>query len=344
MNIDRTNYEIYFLDYLDGNLPDNQVDAFLDFLNDNPDLHEELKAVSSIKKLEPDLTVLPRKEALKKNALTESSEFDYRAIALMENDLSIEDEKAFIHEITSNPKKELYFDQFLKTKLQVEPNIVFTDKERLYKKSNTKVLMLWASRVAAVLLLSFSVYAIWNYSTTNQQPVQLAKEQQPDFEKEEVATPNQAPIVLNESENQQPKKEREVIKPIPGIQPTITTPVEKQSNQLIFIRETIPATLKPKSIQLKHNNPQAIALVEMKKHQESNAPDYLSIDEYLAEKVLNKDKNESLSLGNIITAGLDAVSTVSNERVDYEKNGKGKLSEISLNTRLFAFSIPLKKD
>ncbi|WP_321288327.1 hypothetical protein [uncultured Sunxiuqinia sp.] len=343
MNIDRTNYEIYFLDYLDGTLLDNQVDVFLDFLNDNPDLHEELKAVSAIKKLEPDLTVLPRKEVLKKNTLTESPEFDYRAIALMENDLSIEDEKAFIHEITSNPKKELYFDQFLRTKLQVEPDIVFNDKERLYKKSNTKILMLWASHVAAVLLLSFFVYAIWNYSTTNQQPVQLAEEQQPDFEKQKVTTPNQAPIVLNEYENQQPKKEHEVIKPIPVIQPTITTPVEKQSNQLITIREAAPATLKPKSIQLKHNNPQTIALVE-KKHQHSNAPDYLSIDEYLAEKVLNKDKNESLSLGNIITAGLDAVSTVSNERVDYEKNGKGKLSEISLNTRLFAFSIPLKKD
>lgn len=48
MKISRSNYEIFFLDYLDGTLSANRVDDFLDFLKNNPDLADELKGVSNI--------------------------------------------------------------------------------------------------------------------------------------------------------------------------------------------------------------------------------------------------------------------------------------------------------
>ena len=42
MKITRDNYESFFIDYIEGNLPENMIDQFLDFLNQNPDLKEEL--------------------------------------------------------------------------------------------------------------------------------------------------------------------------------------------------------------------------------------------------------------------------------------------------------------
>jgi hypothetical protein len=72
--------------------------------------------------------------------------------------------------------------------------------------------------------------------------------------------------------------------------------------------------------------------------------DVLTVDEFLAQKILNKSKGEPLHFSNIVSAGLDAVSNASNERLVYETNRNGGVSEITLNTRLLAFSIPLKKD
>ena len=42
MIITRDNYESFFMDYLEGNLEENLIDQFLDFLKQNPDLKEEL--------------------------------------------------------------------------------------------------------------------------------------------------------------------------------------------------------------------------------------------------------------------------------------------------------------
>jgi len=42
MNLNRNNYEAYFIDFLEGNLNPAHVDQFLEFISQNPDLKEEL--------------------------------------------------------------------------------------------------------------------------------------------------------------------------------------------------------------------------------------------------------------------------------------------------------------
>ena len=43
MKIDRSNYEIWLIDWLDGNLSDLQAEKLLLFLDENPDLKEDKK-------------------------------------------------------------------------------------------------------------------------------------------------------------------------------------------------------------------------------------------------------------------------------------------------------------
>jgi hypothetical protein len=45
----RNNYEIWFVDYLDGKLGNEQLDTLLDFLEQNPDLKQELLGVSDFR-------------------------------------------------------------------------------------------------------------------------------------------------------------------------------------------------------------------------------------------------------------------------------------------------------
>ena len=65
MKITRDNYELYFLDYIEGNLDDNLVDIFIEFLQENPDLKEELQLAGSIN-IKPESIVFKGKENLYK--------------------------------------------------------------------------------------------------------------------------------------------------------------------------------------------------------------------------------------------------------------------------------------
>ncbi len=47
MKITRENYEVYFIDYIDGNLAANMVSELHDFLTNNPDLKEELDSLQA---------------------------------------------------------------------------------------------------------------------------------------------------------------------------------------------------------------------------------------------------------------------------------------------------------
>jgi len=48
MKINRENYELYFVDYLDGNLSDYEIRMLEDFLLINPDLRTELEGTEKI--------------------------------------------------------------------------------------------------------------------------------------------------------------------------------------------------------------------------------------------------------------------------------------------------------
>ena len=48
MQLDRSNYEIWFTDWLDGNLKSFQVEQLKLFLDQNPDLRDELNDLTSV--------------------------------------------------------------------------------------------------------------------------------------------------------------------------------------------------------------------------------------------------------------------------------------------------------
>jgi len=130
MKINRTNYEIWFIDYADGKLSVEEKKELFQFLNLHPDLKEEFEGFENLK-LEEDSSVFENKESLKKSTLTITKKnCEEYFIAYHENLLSAADKKAVELFVNNYPDVKKDFDAFGKTYLTAGKN-VFDEKEFL---------------------------------------------------------------------------------------------------------------------------------------------------------------------------------------------------------------------
>ena len=116
MKIDRNNYEAYFIDYLEGNLDETLVNDFIEFIQQNPDLKEELSLFDSVKTpfrgscFQQKRKIVQRKiSMLKKNLIT-------AAIASLEGDLSETEKHEFENYISTTSRKTGGFGAFQQNK------------------------------------------------------------------------------------------------------------------------------------------------------------------------------------------------------------------------------------
>ncbi|OFX35248.1 MAG: hypothetical protein A2X08_07360 [Bacteroidetes bacterium GWA2_32_17] len=133
MKINRINYELYFVAYLDNNLSHSDMLELMAFLVQNPDLEEELNLVKDIK-LEPETICFDAKNSLKKkNEEIEitKEKFDELCIGKIENTLNKEEKILLERYIKLNPELEKEFKLFELTILQPDLSVEFTSKESL---------------------------------------------------------------------------------------------------------------------------------------------------------------------------------------------------------------------
>jgi hypothetical protein len=132
MTPDRTNYEIWLIDYLDGNLDPRQVEQLMAFLNENPDIKEEFREMSNYS-IRPGDIFFRNKSSLKKSVSDISeSQFEYLCIAASENDLSAAQTDELNEMIAESPEKRKTHELFQKLKL-IAPEVEFRNKSKLRK-------------------------------------------------------------------------------------------------------------------------------------------------------------------------------------------------------------------
>ncbi|RLD52869.1 MAG: hypothetical protein DRI94_01755 [Bacteroidetes bacterium] len=155
--INNHNYEVFFLDFLDGNLSESEMKEFSRFLQKNPSLKEELESFEEIT-LEPsDIKFENKQELIKKTQAQhfEITEFEYLCVADIEKDNNNEELKQLKKELSVSENKAAY-TVFNAVKLQANENIVFSNKSKLLKKYvsvNFRTVISVAS--AAAILLFF---------------------------------------------------------------------------------------------------------------------------------------------------------------------------------------------
>ena len=132
MKPDRTNYEIWFIDYLDGNLGDSDADQLFSFLEENPDLKEEFNELTKYN-ITPPSDVFTGKELLRKSFSDLSeSQFDYLCVAGAEGDLGEEQARELVQAVENDPEKKRIFEMIRKIKLS-PPAVEFRHKIKLKK-------------------------------------------------------------------------------------------------------------------------------------------------------------------------------------------------------------------
>jgi len=166
MKINIHNYEVYILDFLDGNLELGLIKEMQAFLLLNPNIAEEIEGLQEIK-LSPnsnDLLDDSFSNQLKKRQIIatgpiHASNYQEYFIGFWEGDLCPEDYKSMQLFLKNNPFLQSDFDSYKTIKLNPTLSVVYPSKASL-KRKNKGVIALWsfASSVAALLLLAFWLF------------------------------------------------------------------------------------------------------------------------------------------------------------------------------------------
>jgi len=199
MNINRNNYELFFIDFYDGNLTDAQKHELDLFLEENSDLKEEFDSFEIIS-VESDDDAFSQKHELKKKEIVEVSgineeNYEQYFVAFYENDLNEKKKNQLSSFLNSNPQLSKEFD--LHGSLIIEPhNFVFVNKGLLKKK--IVIGYYWYSAAAvALILLAVSIFLNQNIPVQKLNRLELAQLKSLDFSGVVSKTPSMDIIQVN---------------------------------------------------------------------------------------------------------------------------------------------------
>lgn len=349
MKITRDNYEPYFIDYLDGNLDQGILKELLDFIQQNPDLKEELQLIDNFK-VEAEEVLFENREKLFKDKYDQTEVFDQTAIASLEGDLTESEKAEFEEYLIKHPHKRKELFVFEKTKLQPDPNILFRHKDRLYNYPARKVLLLWMPRVAAILIIGLLAYLAYDYTGTDnylkQHPVEVSEQidQKPDKTpaSEPAKVPHNPQFLSDDKlfvDNLLDKGSNEAESSNNKIQEedkVVSEPVNRVKTEVPELIQSRSAMISGESLLTASLAPVAVNQMDIP----ASEPEEILLGEVVREKTGLKN----LSIENVAKAGLSLVSAITKDKVSYEINNNGQINELSFETRLLAFSIPAGSD
>ncbi|HQX97162.1 MAG: hypothetical protein IPN82_07580 [Chitinophagaceae bacterium] len=159
MNINRHNYEEFFILYMDKELSSEDRRMVEDFVQHHPDLKEELELLMQYKLVPDELVVFENKETLiKGDAIINVANYEEYFLSYIDDELTTAQKAAVEKFVADNPVAAKELTLLQKSKLQPE-DIVFANKESLYR-SEEKIRRLpvkWWRAAAAVLILALGL-------------------------------------------------------------------------------------------------------------------------------------------------------------------------------------------
>ncbi|MFH0864897.1 MAG: hypothetical protein V1904_01790 [Bacteroidota bacterium] len=144
MKINRNNYEVWFLDYYEGQLSPEKVKELMAFLGLHYDLKEEFDSFENISLPPAKKVVFESKDLLKKSnifsvgTINEKNYSDF-FIAYNEGDLAEAEKNNVLQFVEKNPSLKKDFKLFSKTKVVPDTAIIYQEKQQLRKNIITPV-------------------------------------------------------------------------------------------------------------------------------------------------------------------------------------------------------------
>lgn len=175
MNINRHNYEEFFLLYVDNELDTAGRSAVENFIAANPDLAIELEMLQDTVLPSEDSIQFTGKQALLKNEML-INELNYEELFVLyhDNELTLEQKEKVEQFVYRHPQFQQEFELIREAQLIPDNNIRFPDKSLLYRSENEKPVIgfrWWRMAAAAVVILFLGISG-WYYrsSTTVTDP------------------------------------------------------------------------------------------------------------------------------------------------------------------------------
>ena len=218
MNINRHNYEEYFLLYVDNELTAAQRMIVEAFVTSNPDLKEEFNLIQQSTFRSNETLDNGFKTSLLKPVSNEAGISEEQLLLYVDDELS-RNEKDTVEKVVAvneSLQKELHWLQ--QSKLQADETIIFPDKSILYKEAQPARIFFinqfsrrWAAAAAILFLLVSSIWLLMN-QTKNQngtivnKPTVIQEEKNPSLQKiPNTSAGNQQQIVQQKTEPVQPE-------------------------------------------------------------------------------------------------------------------------------------------
>jgi len=361
MKIDRSNYEIWLIDWLDGNLSDLQVEQLNIFLNENPELKVEYDELTSFS-LKPTERSFPHKGLLKKSTADFSvTQFEYLCVAYLENDLSAGQQTELMESIDQDPEKKRTFE--LIQKIRLEPvSVSYKYKSKLIRKTPLqKVIRLSVIGLsaAATITLFIMTYLIIprnlpeKISTTSQNIVIDSTL----FNRAAVSVPDK---LITAKDTLLPKLKKEIL--IAGDQ--ANNPVITQPDQTVLIAYD-SLHRNPDDLEIQLTKIPFYKKIDLKTRSVSNTlvasnsnliipgddDERSNLSKFIAktfrEKILKEttSKNSPLKAYEIAEAGVTGLNKLFGWQMALNQNNdeNGELRSVYFSSKILKFNAPVKK-
>ena len=282
MNINRNNYEEYFLLYADDELSKAERKMVEVFVKENPEFREEfcmLKLTINIPDEEiklDDKSFLFKKES---SFFINKNNYEEVFVLYHDNELSEKEKLETENFVAKHPEVKSEFELITKAKLVFDSTVVYPDKNELYRKEKSgKVISMKIWRyVAAAVLVGFGLWISVPYFTNQAAKTPaVAQIKEKKAKSIEPSTQNVAPIKPKKESSQvatikDNNETDQAVKKSPREKPVLK---EKKSVEVAKSEVKLPHSSLTKSIQqLKQEPVETVAL---------NAP---------KEKIQNKTEN-----------------------------------------------------
>ncbi len=360
--IQESNFEEYAVAFLDQELNADELTAFTQFLNNNP---EKQAIVESFRQtiLQPEAIAFADKASLKQTTLITASNFDEYAVAAFDGELNAIEQNVFDAYLSSHPEMQHEMTLLAQTRLQPDTSIVFPDKAALYHDGRAGIAWWTVTRwsAAAAVLLLVGIF-FFNSQQTNSGTDQVATNDSLKTKSKTIPqiVPNQAPQtpaqIANNTINapDQSDKSKRIYNPNNQLQPIVAP---ENNNPSRFVAYNMPE----KNVQALFNNPTGLnqireGVIEPYDPNTNLAyqPNYISPAQYVARRLKktldgsSKSKNptndddetaqEVMAMNadeNKKVTGFDLASSAVN-RVGQATGGKVSLTKEE-NLRTFKF-------
>ncbi|TKK68639.1 hypothetical protein FC093_11015 [Ilyomonas limi] len=178
--INLSNYEEYFLLYIDNELSKEQCEAVETFVLQHPHLAAELNMLREAKLPLEDAIVYSNKNALYKTTGSSINSSNYEEYFLLHTDkeLSVNEEAVVEQFVLQHPQLQEAFLLLQQAKLTPEV-IACPDKHRLYKQPAKRIIPLYITRMAVAAAIMGVIILTGNYLINNDPQPQVAVNTQP---------------------------------------------------------------------------------------------------------------------------------------------------------------------